>query len=78
MEPLKTDEGFRTFMRSDQNQSLKRMVHPLTGEDVVIDKQDLLMNTQKCPFQNSVRDNTNYFFKHQQELEQYLDVKSSL
>eukprot|EP00347_Sterkiella_histriomuscorum_P017140 403350513 len=73
---MQTQESFKTYMRND-DQSLKRIVHPLTGEEHFLDKKDFLANTQKCPFQVSVRDNTNYYFQHQKELEKYLDSKQS-
>lgn len=62
MSQTKTD-SFKVF-NIESNLPQKRMTNPLTGEDFVIDKQDLLRNTQKCPFQNSVRDTTNYFLTH--------------
>lgn len=47
--------------------------HPETGETIVVDHDDLLRNTFKSPFRNSIRDNTNYYFKNAKELESYFD-----
>lgn len=52
-------------------------LHPETGEPIYLDKEKLLRNTQISPFQNSVRDNTNYYFKYATQLEDYLDPKAA-
>ncbi|CDW83072.1 UNKNOWN [Stylonychia lemnae] len=73
-----SQDPFKTYHRSDrQQQGVLMYTHPVTGEPIVMDKQDLLANTQKNPFQNSVRDTTNYYFHNQKEHEKYLDTKNS-
>ena len=49
----------------------------MTGEGFFIDKNEFLQNTAKSPFQKSLRDTNNYYFQHSNELEKYLDTKSS-
>jgi len=76
----KTDQlsetlGFRTYIRN--HNSLKNLRHPVTGEEITINAEDLMRNTHKSPFQNSVRDQTNYYFKHQKALENYLNIKAA-
>ena len=41
---MQTQESFKTYMRND-DQSLKRIVHPLTGEEHFLDKKDFFANT---------------------------------
>lgn len=67
--------GFRTYMRNYQ--SMKSLQHPLTREEVTIDTEDLMRNTHKSPFQNSVRDQTNYFLVNQKALEDFLNIRAA-
>ena len=57
--------------------SQKRFIHPVTKEEIIIDKQDLLRNTAKCPFQHSVRDQTNYYFMNGKNIEEMIDLKQA-
>jgi len=43
--------------------------HPETGETIYVNKENLMRNTQISPFQNSVRDTSNYYFTHAKTLE---------
>ena len=56
---------------------LSKFVHPVTGEDIVLDREDLMRNTQKCPFQNSVRDSTNFYFSNSDTLEKYYNMENA-
>lgn len=44
--PLKDMKAFL----GDNMSSQKRFLHPVTKEEIIIDKNDLLRNTAKCPF----------------------------
>lgn len=67
----------KTFYAPLKNQKQLYMKNPLNGEDIVINREELLRKTFVSPFQHSVRDNTNYYFKYSKELEPYLDNSSS-
>ena len=47
--------------------------NPDTGEEFLIDKEEFLHNTAKSPFQKSIRDGNNYYFKNKEDLEKYLN-----
>jgi hypothetical protein len=36
-----------------------------------------LRNTAKCPFQHSVRDQTNYYFKNGKQIEEIVDLQKA-
>ena len=44
---------------------------------MTIDTEDLMRNTHKSPFQNSVRDQTNYFLVNQKALEDFLNIRAA-
>ena len=71
---IEEDETMRTFKLMDKNRTTHHF-HPVTGEAFTIDRENFMRNTHISPFQNSVRDNTNYFFRNTKEIEAKLDPK---
>jgi len=60
---MEEDETMRVFRPvPNRFMGVTEFRHPETGEPIIIKKEELVRKTYVSPFQNSVRDNTNYYF----------------